>query len=88
MLFRSHMRVLLPTADDRAQPLGETGTLSSRILRLSTSAVASTARQELSSLLFEMSDKDAENFVQNVGYGFASGVVSVPDNALEAWSTS
>jgi hypothetical protein len=83
-----HMRVLLPTADDRAQPLGKTDTPSSRILRLSTSPVASTAREELSSLLFEMSDKDAKNFVQNVGYGFASGFVTVPDNALEAWSTS
>ncbi|KFZ00132.1 hypothetical protein V500_01166 [Pseudogymnoascus sp. VKM F-4518 (FW-2643)] len=67
-----HMRVLLPTADDRAQPLGKTDTLSSRILRLSTSPVAPTAREELSSLLFEMSDKDAKNFVQNVGYGFSS----------------
>ncbi|KFZ17134.1 hypothetical protein V501_01881 [Pseudogymnoascus sp. VKM F-4519 (FW-2642)] len=83
-----HMRVLLPTADDRAQPPGKTDTLSSRILRLSTSPVASTAREELSSLLFEMSDKDAKNFVQNVGYGFSSGFVTVPDNALEAWSTS
>ncbi|KFY74385.1 hypothetical protein V499_05584 [Pseudogymnoascus sp. VKM F-103] len=40
-----------------------------------------------------MSDKDANNFVQNVGYGFSSGLlfrqnVQVPDNALEAWSTS
>ncbi|KFY99732.1 hypothetical protein V500_01297, partial [Pseudogymnoascus sp. VKM F-4518 (FW-2643)] len=83
-----HMRVLLPTADDRAQPLRKTDTLSSRILRLSTSPVASTAREELSSLLFEMSDKDAKNFVQNVGYGFSSRFVTVLDNALEAWSTS
>jgi len=89
-----HMRVLLlPTAEDRAQPLGKSDTLSSRILRLSTSPVAPTAREELSSLLFEMSDKDAKNFVQNVGYGFASGFlfqhnVPVPESAMEAWSTS
>ena len=40
-----------------------------------------------------MSDKDAKNFVQNVGYGFASGFlfqhnVPIPENAMEAWSTS
>jgi hypothetical protein len=43
--------------------------------------------------LFELSGKDARNFVQNVGYGFASGFlfqhnVPIPENALEAWSTS
>ena len=40
-----------------------------------------------------MSGKDARAFVQNVGYGFASGFlfqhnVPMPENALEAWSTS
>ena len=89
-----HMRaLLLPTADDRAQPLGKTDTLSCRIPRLSTSPLTPTVRKELSSLLFEMSDKDAIDFVQNVGYGFSSGLlfqlnVQVSDNALEAWSTS
>lgn len=87
-----HLRVLLlPTAEDRLKPLGATNTLSSRILKLSTSPLAPTAREELSHLLFEMSDKDAKNFVQNVGYGFASGFlfqnnVPIPENALDAWS--
>lgn len=89
-----HMRMLLlPTEEDRAQPLGQSDTLSSRILRLSTSPVCPNARETLSNLLFEMSDKDAKNFVQNVGYGFASGFlfqhnVPIPENAMEAWSTS
>ena len=89
-----HMRcLLLPTEEDRAQPLGQSDTLSSRILRLSTSPVCPNARETLSNLLFEMSDKDAKNFVQNVGYGFASGFlfqhnVPIPENAMEAWSTS
>lgn len=87
-----HLRMLLlPTAEDRLKPLGATNTLSSRILKLSTSPLAPTAREELSHLLFEMSDKDAKNFVQNVGYGFASGFlfqnnVPIPENALDAWS--
>jgi len=84
--------LILPNDDDRKQPLGRAETLSSRLLRLSTSAIAPTAREELSSLLFEMSDKDAKSFVQNVGYGFASGFlfqhnVPIPENAMEAWST-
>ncbi|KFY14397.1 hypothetical protein V491_06059 [Pseudogymnoascus sp. VKM F-3775] len=89
-----HMRtLLLPPADDRAQLLGEKNALCSRILRLSTSPSTPTVREELSSLLFEMSDKDASNFVQNLGCSFSSGLlfqqnVQVPDNALEAWSTS
>lgn len=89
-----HMRMLLlPSEEDRAQPLGQSNSLSSRILRLSTSPVCPNARETLSNLLFEMSDKDAKNFVQNVGYGFASGFlfqhnVPIPENAMEAWSTS
>ena len=78
-----HMRVLLPTADDREQPPKSTDTLSLRILRLSTSSVASTARKVLSSLLLEMSDKDGKKFVENVSYAFASGFVSAPSNAVE-----
>jgi hypothetical protein len=85
--------LILPNDDDRKQPLGRTETLSSRLLRLSTSPVAPQLREGISSLLFEMSDKDARKFVQNVGYGFASGFLfqhnlPVPDNALDAWSTT
>jgi hypothetical protein len=32
-----------------------------------------TLRDNLSSLFYELSGKDAENFVDNIGYGFASG---------------
>lgn len=84
--------LLLPNDEDRKQPLGKTETLSSRLLRISTSPVAPQSREGISSLLFEISDKDARKFVQNVGYGFASGYlfqhnVPVPDNALNTWST-
>ena len=39
--------------------------------------------------MFELSGKDASKFVQNVGYGFASGFllsnnIQMPENALEA----
>ncbi|KAI9754396.1 MAG: hypothetical protein M4579_004734 [Chaenotheca gracillima] len=84
--------LLLPSDEERSRPLGRSDTLSSRLLRLSTSPAAPTLRESVSSLFFELSGKDATNFVQNVGYGFASGFLMthnmpVPDNALEAWST-
>lgn len=42
-------------------------------------------------MLFELSDKDANKFVKNIGYGFASGFlmshnISVPASAAEASS--
>jgi hypothetical protein len=85
--------LILPNDKDRNQPLGRSDTLSSRLLRLSTSAVAPALRDSISSLFFELSDKDATSFVHNVGYGFASGFLMthnlpVPENALEAWSTN
>ena len=78
---------LLPSNEERAQPLGKLDTLASCLLRLSTSAVAPNVREGISSLLFEVSNKDATTFVRNVGYGFAAGFLMthnlpVPDNAL------
>lgn len=65
--------LILPSDDERNKPLGKSNTLSSRLLRLSTSPMTPTLRDNLSSLFFELSGKDAENFVDNIGYGFASG---------------
>ncbi|KAF2092121.1 hypothetical protein K490DRAFT_70794 [Saccharata proteae CBS 121410] len=84
--------LLLPTEDERNQPLGKSDTLSSRLLNLSTSALLPTLRGSISSMLFELSDKDAESFVRNVGYGFASGFlmshnIAVPETAMDAYSS-
>ncbi|KAK7743570.1 hypothetical protein SLS53_004105 [Cytospora paraplurivora] len=64
---------LLPTKEDREQILGRGETLASTLLRNSTNPVTPQLRDAISHLLFEMSDKDASVFVENVGYGFASG---------------
>lgn len=79
---------LLPRETDRDLPIGQSDTLSSRLLRLSTSPVAPNVREGLSSLLFELSGKDASQFVRNVGYGFAAGYlmshdIQVPQSARE-----
>ena len=87
---KTHMRSsLLPSNEERTQPLGRSDTLASCLLRLSTSAVAPNIREGISSLLFELSDKDATLFVRNVGYGFAAGFLMthnlpIPDNALRS----
>ncbi|TVY47488.1 Synembryn-like protein [Lachnellula occidentalis] len=86
-------KVILPSTADRQQPLGQADSLSSRLLRLSTNPTTPQVRESVSGLLFDMSDKDATKFVQNVGYGFASGFlfqhnVPIPESALEAYSTS
>lgn len=83
--------LLLPTEDDRKKPLGHTDTLSSRLLNLSTAAMLPNLRSQISSMLFELSDKDASTFVHNVGYGFASGFllshnIAIPENAMEAFA--
>ncbi|MCJ1455018.1 hypothetical protein MMC28_005372 [Mycoblastus sanguinarius] len=72
--IKSHMQsTLLPSDDERAQPLGKSDSLPSYLLRLSTSPVAQQLREGVSSLLFELSSKNATTFVRNVGYGFAAG---------------
>lgn len=86
-------KYLLPSNEDRTQPLGRAESLSGRLLRLTTNSGTPQVRETVSGLLFQLSNKDARTFVQNLGYGFASGFlfqhnVPIPENALEAWSTS
>ncbi len=66
-------RELLPSSTDRAQPLGRSDTLPSRLLRLTTSPAAPKLKEQISYLLFELSDCDALTFTRNVGYGYAAG---------------
>jgi hypothetical protein len=67
--------------------------LSARLLQLSCSPNLPTLRDNISSLLFELSDKDANKFVKNIGYGFAAGFLmnnnmAVSKNAAEASSSA
>lgn len=84
---------LLPTADDRAKVLGKGETMPARLLRNSTNALTPQLRETVLHFLFEMSDEDAHRFVDNVGYGFASGFlfqnnIPMPKNAAESGSGS
>ncbi|KAL5118902.1 hypothetical protein ACEQ8H_003225 [Pleosporales sp. CAS-2024a] len=86
---KKHMQArLLPTPEERDKPLGKSDTLSSRLLNLTTSALTPHLRGSISSMLFELSNQDAATFVQNVGYGFASGFllsnnISMPDDLVQ-----
>ena len=85
--------IMLPKERDRGKPLGVGETMAARLLRLSCSPSLPTLRENISSLLFELSDKDANKFVKNIGYGFAAGFlmnhnIEIPSNAAEASSIS
>ncbi|KAL7620841.1 hypothetical protein AAE478_009839 [Parahypoxylon ruwenzoriense] len=80
---------LLPTEADRNEVLGRTSSLPSWLLKNSTNPLAPQFRDMISNLFFEMSDQDASTFVNNVGYGFASGFlfnrnIPIPQNVSEA----
>ncbi|MCJ1312640.1 hypothetical protein MMC25_006315 [Agyrium rufum] len=64
---------LLPSASDRALPLGQTPTLPSSLLRLSTTARSPILRDSILNLLFELSGQDPTKLTQNIGFGYASG---------------
>lgn len=80
---------ILPAKDDREMVLGRGESLPARLLRNSTNPLTPQLRDAISHFLFELSDKDASKFVENVGYGFASGFlfqnnIPVPQNAVGA----
>ncbi|POS86708.1 hypothetical protein EPUL_002194 [Erysiphe pulchra] len=86
-------KLLLPSIEDRQQVLGRAESTPSRLLRLLSNPMTPQLRESISNLLFELSGKDARKFVQNVGYGFASGFlcnhkIPVPEGILEPLETT
>lgn len=82
---------LLPTADDRAQILGRGETVPARLLKNATNPYAPQLGDIILHLLFDLSDRDSSKFVENVGYGYASGFlfknnVAVPGSMTTASS--
>jgi len=83
---KKHLQgMLLPSEEDRTQVLGKSKSLPSRLLRLMNNPATPTLRDIVSGLLFELSNKDATTFVQNIGYGLASGFlfqhkIPIPDH--------
>ncbi|KAK0657233.1 guanine nucleotide exchange factor [Cercophora newfieldiana] len=64
---------LLPTEEDRQGVLGQGDNLPARLLQNWTNVLAPQLRTAIAEVFFDMSDKDATKFIENVGYGFASG---------------
>ena len=82
-------RTLLPNDADRSKPLGQGDTLSARLLQLSISPNLPTLRENIANLLFELSDKDPNKLIENIGYGYASGFltshnITIPANAMKS----
>lgn len=78
---------LLPSDAERSQPLGQSDTLPSRLLNLSTSAATPAIRDSISAFLFELCDSDPAAFIHAVGYGYASGFllsknIAMPESAM------
>jgi hypothetical protein len=76
---------LLPSTTDREKVLGKNDNLPSKLLQNSTNPLTPSFREVASKLFFDMSDKDPSKFVDNVGYGFASGYlfqnnIPMPEN--------
>ncbi|KAF4991819.1 hypothetical protein FGRMN_7589 [Fusarium graminum] len=64
---------LLPTEEDRKDVLGKGDNLSAKLLKNYNNPLAPNTRNMIQHLFFDLSDKDASKFVENVGYGLASG---------------
>ncbi|THC95154.1 hypothetical protein EYZ11_005357 [Aspergillus tanneri] len=82
--------LLLPEDNDRSRPIGQSDTLSSKLLKLSTAPYANL-KTAICELMFTLSGKNAENLTKNIGYGFAAGLLAsrgmeIPQTAGEAFA--
>ncbi|KAL4902272.1 hypothetical protein BDW74DRAFT_158889 [Aspergillus multicolor] len=90
---RKYMQwLLLPDDNDRNRPIGQSDTLSSKLLKLSTMPYANL-KIAISELMFVLSGKNAESLTKNIGYGFAAGLlasrgIDIPKSAGEAFATN
>ncbi|KKK19293.1 hypothetical protein ARAM_001132 [Aspergillus rambellii] len=90
---RKYMQwLLLPDDSDRSRPIGQSDTLSSKLLKLSTMPQPNL-KIAISELMFVLSGKNAENLTKNIGYGFAAGLlasrgIDIPQTAGEAFATN
>ncbi|ATY61883.1 Guanine nucleotide exchange Ric8 [Cordyceps militaris] len=76
---------ILPNSEDRQSVLGKGSSLSARLLETSKDPMAPHLGPVISHLFFLMSESDASQFVENVGYGYASGYLfqnNVPLSAV------
>lgn len=67
---------LLPQEEDRKEALGRGASLGSKLLRNTNNPMMPQLGEVISNLLFELSDRDATKFVENVGFGYASGFLA------------
>jgi hypothetical protein len=77
---------------ERNQPLGKGTSFSARLLQASTCPTTPNTRENLSYLLFELSSSNAEEFIYNIGYGYASGFlvthnIPIPASTLSGESS-
>ena len=73
---KERLRVLLlPSDQDRAQPLGRGSSLPHSLVRVSTGAVTPTFKKALAQLLLELSAGDPRRLVRNVGFGCGIGLL-------------
>ncbi|RGP79851.1 guanine nucleotide exchange factor synembryn [Fusarium longipes] len=82
---------LLPTQEDRKEVLGKGDALSAKLLQNFNNPLAPSIGTVIQHLLYDLSDNDANKFVENVGYGFASGFlfqnnIPIPPSASDAGS--
>lgn len=86
---KSQLQSKLLTQDsERDLPLGQSSSLASRLLKLTTAPGLMHLPEAVSSLLFELSNSDAHTFIKNVGYGYAAGYlmthkIPIPENAQQ-----
>ncbi|CCG82402.1 Predicted protein [Taphrina deformans PYCC 5710] len=71
---------LIPSAE-RAVPLGRSNSSQAKILQLMNSSGPQT-RDSISTFLYQVSDSDPKQFVENVGYGYAIGFLTSKGIAL------
>lgn len=85
---REHLKSrLLPSEQDRSLALGDGESLPHLLIRISVNASLSELKILLANLLFELSDKDPQHLVTNVGFGCASGLLLVLGEEIPRPST-
>lgn len=66
---------------ERSLPLGRSGSLASKVLRVLNSS-SQNIRDCIGTLLYQISDSSPQKFIENIGYGFAVGFLTTHGLAI------
>ncbi|KAK9371984.1 guanine nucleotide exchange factor [Lipomyces chichibuensis] len=85
--------MILPSEIERSRPLGQSSSLASTLLQITSKPTFMKSREVIYQLMWDASDQDVHKFIYHIGFGYAIGYImsheiAVPEDLLSETAPS